>query len=262
MTDFRLVDKKGLKRSMAFPTRTSISRDSKRPGSSLAGYNSRTMRTLQRYCVVSAFLSIGHQYTTAYGRYHRRSAQPGTKQKCQRYWSKKMVDNNLFLAGKPLHQPEMDRLMEQYKLAVEMWDRVRARRQQANAFYLSINTALMGVATIQDNPKLPLHYLCVLGMIICTLWSASILNYRFLANDKYDIIARLEQFLPSAPLSAESTTTDGTSRSMRRPFTWVKHRHSVCLWFTVRDPALQIALGSVVVHHIISARLAANSVVC
>jgi hypothetical protein len=38
-----------------------------------------------------------------------------------------------------------DIVFEQYKLAVEMWDRVRARRQTVNAFYATISAAIVGL---------------------------------------------------------------------------------------------------------------------
>ena len=36
-------------------------------------------------------------------------------------------------------------LLEQYKLYVEMADRISARRQTANSFFLSINTAIIAL---------------------------------------------------------------------------------------------------------------------
>jgi hypothetical protein len=134
-----------------------------------------------------------------------------------------MVEDILFPSGPPKSEADVRTTVEQYKLAVEIWDRVRARRQQANALYLSINSALIGATALQQAARLPLEYLCAVGLLTCLLWSASISNYRTLANDKFQIISRLEQLLPCAPFSAEATVIkDGKYRSTRRPFTWVE----------------------------------------
>jgi hypothetical protein len=61
------------------------------------------------------------------------------------------VDRVLFPGGKkPLEPAEIARLDEQYKTVVEMLDRVRARRQQSNKFYLSINTAIVAAIKIGE----------------------------------------------------------------------------------------------------------------
>jgi hypothetical protein len=43
-----------------------------------------------------------------------------------------------------------DRQFEQYKLTVEMWDRIRERRQRSNAFHTTINAALVAAITAKE----------------------------------------------------------------------------------------------------------------
>ncbi len=61
-----------------------------------------------------------------------------------------MDERALLLSGKPDDKVEMDRLFEQYKLAVEVWDRVRARPQISNSIYVAINAALVTVMSVTD----------------------------------------------------------------------------------------------------------------
>src|SRR3989442_10768421 len=51
--------------------------------------------------------------------------------------------------------PTSEAALEQYKLYVEMADRISARRQTANEFFLSVNTAIVALLgylrTVQEN---------------------------------------------------------------------------------------------------------------
>lgn len=114
-----------------------------------------------------------------------------------------MTDSDLFPSGKPDDKIGVDRFFEQYKLAVEMWDRVRARRQTANAFYVTINAAVLAVATAKDTDKVFQLSLSVAGLAISVLWIFTIVNYKILINGKYDVISRMEDFLPSTPFRSE-----------------------------------------------------------
>jgi hypothetical protein len=95
-----------------------------------------------------------------------------------------MLKEKLFPGDEQPPKEEIQRIFDQYKLAVEMWDRVRARRQLSNSFYLSINTAIAGAIATS-----PLGFssqgLGIVGIIVCVLWIANILNYRSLTDDKH-----------------------------------------------------------------------------
>ena len=66
-------------------------------------------------------------------------------------------------------------LLEQYKLYVEMADRISARRQTANSFFLSINTALIaltGYMSFSSKTATDIYWLVSpAGMILCFIWS-------------------------------------------------------------------------------------------
>lgn len=84
--------------------------------------------------------------------------------------------------------------MELYKLAVEMADRVSARRGNTNAFFVTVNTALLGfVSTVQLDPSWPV---AVGGFVLSLTWAALIKSYRDLNSAKFDVILRMEDELP------------------------------------------------------------------
>ena len=131
-----------------------------------------------------------------------------------------MVENSLFPNGRPTIKEDVDRAFDQYRLAVENWDNVRARRQTSNVFFVSINSAILGLAAIE---KVSLSLLAGVGLAICALWFFSILNYRSLTDDKYRVIIELENLFPTSPFLAESSIVkEGFARMVRRRFTWVE----------------------------------------
>ena len=73
--------------------------------------------------------------------------------------------------------PESDpRILELYKIAVEMADRVSARRSTANTFFLTVQTAfvaVLGVATpsLQKAPWWTALAVTLAGIILSASWS-------------------------------------------------------------------------------------------
>lgn len=95
-------------------------------------------------------------------------------------------------------------LLDQYKLYVEMADRVSARRLTANTYFLSVNTGLLGLVAYVA--KESINFLWVLGMagiVLCWLWSQSLRSYRDLNTAKFAVIHALEKRLPVSPYAAE-----------------------------------------------------------
>ena len=101
-----------------------------------------------------------------------------------------------------------DHLVEQYRIYVEMADRIGARRTQANPFFLGINTTLIaaGAALYKKGymapPKLVLIVLTAF-LALCYTWWRLIRSYRQLNTAKYRVILLLEKNLPSAPYGME-----------------------------------------------------------
>lgn len=104
-----------------------------------------------------------------------------------------------------------DHLLEQYKIFVEMADRVSQRRDQSNRFYVTFVTAIAGLLMVlarfgtSVNGIWPVVFLIsgLLGMALSFIWFLNIKSYRTLNSAKFDIINDLEQQLPYAGYSKE-----------------------------------------------------------
>ena len=99
-------------------------------------------------------------------------------------------------------------VLAQYKLAVEMADRVSARRGTANLFYLSIQTTLLTAAglaytTVQHTPWYTTVTVALTGCTISGAWWRQLQSYKLLNRAKFVVINRMEEQLPVKVFSDE-----------------------------------------------------------
>lgn len=106
-------------------------------------------------------------------------------------------------------------LLEQYKLYVEMADRVSQRRDQSNRFYVTIVSALAAIVVVIARFGLPaggangalsdIGFLAIglFGFALSGVWWLNIRSYRDLNSAKYKIIGKIEKQLPFAGYSEE-----------------------------------------------------------
>lgn len=93
-------------------------------------------------------------------------------------------------------------LLDQYKMYVEMHDRISAIRNQVNSFFISLLSGLLAIFSISSNQghilSSPMVGLVVgfLGSILCFLWNFNIRSYRRLVERKIQVILEMEEFLP------------------------------------------------------------------
>lgn len=94
-------------------------------------------------------------------------------------------------------------LLYQYKLYVEMADRISVRRGQTNSFYISLLTGLLALISLVGDKKLlaesqsvVLLAVAILGLSLCFLWYSNIRSYKQLNSRKFKIIHEMEQHLP------------------------------------------------------------------
>lgn len=102
--------------------------------------------------------------------------------------------------------------LELYKLAVEMADRVSARRGTANAFFLTLNTALVGLAGLSGETagaalisiagyRVPV--LALTGLVLAAAWWLLLRSYRDLNEAKFKVINAIEEDLVAHPFRDE-----------------------------------------------------------
>ncbi len=101
-----------------------------------------------------------------------------------------------------------DHLIEQYKLYVEMADRVSQRRDQSNRFYVALLGALAAILVIaarfvlSDGGEavkfITAAFLIsgVFGAAISIIWLVNIRSYRTLNSAKFQVIHELEKEIP------------------------------------------------------------------
>jgi len=98
-----------------------------------------------------------------------------------------------------------DHILEQYKVYVEMADRVSARRNLANTFFLTLHTLIFGAASFvyEKGPKVQDRLLNILPLVValalCYVWWRLLRSYRQLNSAKFQVIGEYERKLPSSP---------------------------------------------------------------
>lgn len=117
-------------------------------------------------------------------------------------------------------------LMEQYKLYIEIMDRVSERRHNANSFFLTINTALVSALTaflsITQSGTVHHYWIviaCIAGVIFCLTWKRLIESYRQLNAGKFVIIHEMERKLPAKLFTAEWEALGRGDGEKYTPFT-------------------------------------------
>ena len=94
-------------------------------------------------------------------------------------------------------QDDFTLLLEQYKIYVEMADRVSQRRMSANTFFTSVNTLLFAVTSfLEGKETLWVWATGALGCILCFAWYFTLNSYRQLNSGKFEVIYEVEKLLP------------------------------------------------------------------
>jgi hypothetical protein len=105
-----------------------------------------------------------------------------------------------------MNSDEFKATIDVYKMLVDMADKVSARRQTANNFYLSVNTLLVGAsswAAMFGAGKDGAVLLSLAGLAVALVWGRNIATYKDLNAGKFHVITELEKELPLAPYGAE-----------------------------------------------------------
>lgn len=88
-------------------------------------------------------------------------------------------------------------VLAQYKLAVDMADRVSARRNSTSAFFLSGITALTVInGFVGGNSRVLASIVCGSTVLLCAIWYFALSGYRRLNEAKFAVIQEVEQHLP------------------------------------------------------------------
>jgi hypothetical protein len=152
-------------------------------------------------------------------------------------------------------------LLEQYKLYVQMADKISERRQSANTFFLTVNTTLIAFLGVIAKlgvggalPYSPLPWVLVVsaaGVVLCYSWYRLVRSYKGLNRGKFEVVQALESKLPSSPYDVEWIRLgEGKNPKRYLPFTHVETKIpwvfvglyiAFAVWNTVQSVLLGVA---------------------
>ena len=97
-------------------------------------------------------------------------------------------------------------ILEQYKLLVEMADRISQRRHWANTFLLTANSGLLAVTGFVETKSDALEPMVAgAGIALSIVWLLLIEGYRQINEAKFKVINVIErEYLPVTPYGAET----------------------------------------------------------
>ncbi|MEU0092622.1 hypothetical protein [Kribbella sp. NPDC006257] len=132
------------------------------------------------------------------------------------------IENALWTTRQsPMSDQETGLLIEQYKLYVEMADRISTRRGIANGFFLTLNTLIFTAAGFfWQKPADARAGLVLFPWLVltgqCLAWFLIIRSYRQLNTAKYVVIGALEERLPASPYWRAEWAALGVGRDQAR----------------------------------------------
>jgi hypothetical protein len=123
----------------------------------------------------------------------------------------------------------IEHLLEQYKIYINSAEKISDRRQKANEFFLTLNSALVAllgfVATKTSQVEVTrlLILSAVAGITMCYLWYRILQSYKGLNGGKFKVIHIIEARLPLALYDTEwEALGRGEDKSKYWPFTHIE----------------------------------------
>lgn len=137
---------------------------------------------------------------------------------------------SLFSKDKRTYGKEYDsHLFEQYKLFIDSVEKTSDRRQQANNYFIAINTVLISIIGLSfqvklfDNATWLKSLLALLGIIICIIFWFLIRSYKQLNTGKFEVIHEIEKQLPLALYRYEwEILGEGKDKNKYYPFSHIE----------------------------------------
>lgn len=125
----------------------------------------------------------------------------------------------------PLNEKWHSHLVDQYKLYVEMADRISQRRTTANSYFLSVNAAILAFVGYLTSKETTDHLwvIGIAGITLSLLWFSIIRSYKHLNTAKWLVVHEIEKRLPISPYDAEwDFVQRGTNPRLYRPITHIE----------------------------------------
>jgi hypothetical protein len=115
-----------------------------------------------------------------------------------------MSKETVHIPQKPVPDTTRSDYIEQYKAYLADLGNIGTRYATVQGFYVSVITALLGLLALTETStkllgKLPTSTLVVVSIfsiVLCFVWSLTIIFYRRLFRAKFTVIRKLEEYLP------------------------------------------------------------------
>ncbi len=138
-----------------------------------------------------------------------------------------MADDPNVFKTKPEDYGELykNHLFEIYKIFVQSAESISDRRHKANFFFLTLNSALVTLASSikYDETSVPNFIIPLVGIFIGCTWHQLIKSYRDLNSAKLKIICEIEKKLPLAVYETEwAYLGQGKNSQKYLPFTKIE----------------------------------------
>jgi len=139
-------------------------------------------------------------------------------------------DNQLFkISEKNYGKAYKEHLLAQYQLYVENMEKISDRRQNANNYFITINTVLISFMGVLLQTKLfesipwVKSLVALVGIIICVVFWFLLRSYKQLNTGKFKVIHELEQKLPASIYDYEwKILGEGKDKKLYFPFSHIE----------------------------------------
>jgi hypothetical protein len=123
-----------------------------------------------------------------------------------------------------------EHILNMYKLYVELADKISERRQSANSFFLTLNSALVALVgyvniSKDSTPEEGSFFglVAISGMVLAFLWYRLIRSYKDINSGKFKVVHAIEKKLPLRLYDAEWTALGrGQDPKLYLPFTHIE----------------------------------------
>ncbi len=122
-----------------------------------------------------------------------------------------------------------DHFFEQYKLYIDSVEKISDRRQNANNYFISINTALISLIGLSMQYRILEEFswvkamVAVVGILICVIFWFLIRSYKQLNTGKFKVLHGIENQLPLALYKHEwHILGEGKKNNIYYPFSHIE----------------------------------------
>ncbi|MCK5046703.1 MAG: hypothetical protein KAJ76_01740 [Candidatus Heimdallarchaeota archaeon] len=136
----------------------------------------------------------------------------------------------LFNTQEDIHD-KTNLIFDQYKLYVDLADRISARRATTNSFYLTANSFLFVAIGIlfSNGLEVVVPMILLIGVFVSISWWLLIIYYKNLNSSKYKVINEIEKKLPVMGLLTEYKL----SKTQEKPIRGLRGLTSIEQWLPI-----------------------------